>query len=172
MVLTCDAPRGVDGSRQIVSALVDVTGTGKSFTAATVTKNGTKVRSLPNPLCPHALTTSTPRDDRTRRTSARSSSRSHFPPRARAARRRTSASSRSRPRAGSATASSSRTPLRPSAAPLLCVLLHFPLRDCAHIHKQKKLILGNDTASPRRASRGPVAPPRDRMNDSYLVLEV
>ncbi|KAM5533785.1 hypothetical protein V8D89_012560 [Ganoderma adspersum] len=34
--------KGVDGSRQIVSALVDVTGTGKSFATATVTKNGTK----------------------------------------------------------------------------------------------------------------------------------
>ncbi|KAI1784551.1 hypothetical protein LXA43DRAFT_1101278 [Ganoderma leucocontextum] len=34
--------KGVDGSREIVSALVDVTGTGKSFATATVTKNGTK----------------------------------------------------------------------------------------------------------------------------------
>ncbi|TBU34303.1 hypothetical protein BD311DRAFT_802636 [Dichomitus squalens] len=33
---------GVDGSREIVSALVDVTGTGKKFTKATVKKNGTK----------------------------------------------------------------------------------------------------------------------------------
>ena len=36
---------GVDGSREIVSALVDVTGTGKKFTKATVKKNGTKVPS-------------------------------------------------------------------------------------------------------------------------------
>ena len=44
------ARRGVDGSRQITSALVDVTGTGKSFAKATVTKNGTKVRARPTLL--------------------------------------------------------------------------------------------------------------------------